>query len=312
MGKRDINKISKLKKWDLNLFKYKSLEDQYYNLYKDSYNLTSLRMKEGNIDGVSYKDISRIIEGDNKTFIFVIPSFNNEKYFKKNLDSVLSQKYKLWRVVYIDDCSTDNTYNLVSNYIKTNNLQNKFILLKNDINMKQAYSRYRAYKYCDDDEIICFLDGDDWLYDNNVLDRLNKEYQDDIKLTYGSYYKYENQKYSKLIKAKSYDNKTISHNLYRKVKGWYGIPLRTGYASLYKCIPESYLLDNNGNWMSACTDVAEFLWGIEKSNGKFKLITWATYVYNIDASKRFTNSMYNLDKSQLKYRVNTSEKIFNH
>ena len=34
--------------------------------------------------------------------------------------------------------------------------------------MKQAYSRYIAFKLCDDDEICCLLDGDDWLYDENV------------------------------------------------------------------------------------------------------------------------------------------------
>ena len=33
------------------------------------------------------------------------------------------------------------------------------------INMKQAYNRFHAYKLCNDYEIICFLDGDDWLYD---------------------------------------------------------------------------------------------------------------------------------------------------
>ena len=58
------------------------------------------------------------------------------------------------------------------------------------------------------------------------------------------------------------------------------------------------------------TDVAEFLWAIEKSFKKFKVIQYPTYVYNIDASKRFKNSMYNLSNDQFKYRHQTSEKIF--
>ena len=36
------------------------------------------------------------------------------------------------------------------------------------------------------------------------------------------------------------------------------------------------------------------------------------YVYNIDSSKRFSNSMYNLSDSEYKYRVKTSEKIFSY
>ena len=312
MGKRNIFKICKKKKWNINLYKYILLELEFYNFYKEAYKFKSFRMLDKCYNGIHSKDISRIIEGNYKAFVFIIASYNNESYYKKNLDSILKQTYKLWRIIYIDDYSTDNTYNLVNNYRKINQLENNFILLKNKQNMKQAYSRYQAYKYCDDDEVICFLDGDDWLYDNKVLENLNREYQNDIKLTYGSYYKYENNENKTFVKSKPYEENVIMHKLYRKMKGWYGIPLRTGYASLYKSMPKSYLLDNDGNWMSACTDVAEFLWGIEKSEGKFKNIEYPTYVYNIDASKRFKNSMYNLSNLQLKYRVNTSEKIFNY
>ena len=247
----------------------------------------------------------------NKKFVFIIASFNNEPYYLKNLNSVINQTYKNWKVIYIDDCSTDNTLKLVNSYIQNNNLKDKFTLISNQTNMKQAYSRYQCYKYCDDEDIICFLDGDDWLYDNYVLEKLNKEYDNDILITYGSYYNFENNKLGKLVKANKYKNKTITFGSYRKNKGWYGIPLRTGYAKIYKEMPENYMFDNDGNWMSACTDVAEFLWAIERSFKKFKVIEYPTYVYNIDASKRFKNSMYNLSKEQLKYRHQTSEKIFN-
>ena len=253
---------------------------------------------------------NKFIPIKNKQFVFIIPSYNNADYYKKNLDSVINQTYKNWKIIYVDDCSTDNTHNLVNEYIKENNLKDKFMLIKNKTNMKQAYSRYQCYKYCNDNDIICFLDGDDWLYDNFVLDKLNKEYNSDIMITYGSYCKYENNKLGSLIKANKYRDKIITFGSYRNSKGWYGIPLRTGYAKIYKQMPEKYMYDNDGNWMSACTDVAEFLWAIERSLKKFKVIEYPTYVYNIDASKRFKNSMYNLSKDQFKYRHQTSEKIF--
>ena len=245
------------------------------------------------------------------SFVFIIPSYNNEKYYKKNLDSILNQTYSNWKIFYIDDCSTDNTYNLVSKYIKDNNIQNKVELLKNPKNMKQAYSRFITYKKCRDNDVICFLDGDDWIYDNNVLEKIKEEYKKDIMLTYGSFYYYEDGKNNKFIESKPYDIKTIRTNSYRKKKGWYGIPLRTGYAKLYKNIPENYYKDFNNNWMEACTDVAEFLWAIEQTNGKFKEIKYPTYVYNIDASKRFSNSMYNLSKEKYKYRRRLANIIFN-
>lgn len=311
MGERDIFKIAQSKKWDISLYKYIFLELEYYNFYKQI-NHCSFRMKTGEIDGLQFKDISKIIEGNDKSFVFIISSFNNAPYYKQNLDSILNQTYKMWRIIYVDDCSTDNNYELVDEYIKSNNLKDKFILIKNKQNMKQSYSRFIAYEYCDDDEVICFLDGDDWLYDNNVLHKINEEYQNDIKLTYGSYYKFENNQMTKFVESIRYSDNTIKLQSYRQMKGWVGIPLRTGYAYLYKSIPESYLKDENGNWMSSCTDVAEFLWAIEQADGKFKDIRYPTYVYNIDASKRFKNSMYNLSKDQLNYRIKTSNKIFNY
>ena len=108
--------------------------------------------------------------------------------------------------------------------------------------MKQGYSRYKAYPYCDDDEIICFLDGDDWLYDNKVLEKLNEEYQFDIKLTYGSYYNYENDKLNSFIKSNKYNNNVMNSETFREMKGWYGIPLRTGYAKFIKICLKSICL----------------------------------------------------------------------
>ena len=313
MGPRNIFEIASAKKWNLTNYNYLNLESKFYDLYNDVYNnKISLRKIDKYIDSVSYKDVSRIIEGKNKSFVFIIASFNNQPYYTKNLDSVLNQTYKLWRIIYIDDASTDNTFNLVTEYIKIHKLENKCTILKNEKNMKQGYSRYKAYPYCDDDEIICFLDGDDWLYDNKVLEKLNEEYQFDIKLTYGSYYNYENDKLNSFIKSNKYNNNVMNSETFREMKGWYGIPLRTGYAKLYKNMPKDYMFDHLGNWMSACTDLAEFFWAIEESKGKFKNINYPTYVYNIDASKRFRNSMSNLSKEQYQYRYLNSEKIFNY
>ena len=43
-------------------------------------------------------------------FVVVVSSFNNDAYFERNLNSIFSQDYKNYHVIYIDDCSTDNTY----------------------------------------------------------------------------------------------------------------------------------------------------------------------------------------------------------
>ena len=243
----------------------------------------------------------------------------------KNLDSVINQTYKNWRIIYIDDASTDNTFELVkkyrSDFLDKHPVQQsqKIKILHNTNNMKQAYCRYQAYKHTKDNEIICFLDGDDWLYNNQILEKLNREYQSDIKLTYGSYYFFSeesnttlNPNLNKLQLSIRYPQHIINNNSYRREKRWFAVPLRTGYAHLYKNMPESNYKDAKNEWMSACTDLAEFFWAIEQTNGKFKNITYPTYVYNIDASKKFENSTFNLSESQKQYRLQTREKIANY
>ena len=53
-----------------------------------------------------------------KHIVVVVPSRNNSQWYKKNLDSVLNQKYSNYQVIYIDDQSTDNNGILVENYLK--------------------------------------------------------------------------------------------------------------------------------------------------------------------------------------------------
>ncbi len=45
----------------------------------------------------------------------VIPAYNAEKYIVECIESVINQKYRPLEIVVVDDCSTDRTYELVSN-----------------------------------------------------------------------------------------------------------------------------------------------------------------------------------------------------
>lgn len=262
---------------------------------------------------INNNEINYNFSNENKQFVFIISSYNNAEYVTKNLDSVICQTYVNWRIIYIDDASSDNTVENVNDYlINHSELLNKFTFIKNTINMKQAYNRFHAYKLCNDNEIICFLDGDDWLYDYNVLNKINEEYCNNrILLTYGSYFELVEEQL-RFKKPYIYSESNIRRNMFRTLKNWVGIPMRTGLAFLYKYMPEDNMKDHLGNWMTACTDIAEFLWAIEHTQGLFKAIEFPTYVYNIDASVRFSNCIYNLSDEQHKYRSLNSEKIYNY
>lgn len=51
----------------------------------------------------------------------IIPVYNAEKYLEKCLDSVINQTLKEIEIICIDDCSTDNSYSILKEYIKKDN-----------------------------------------------------------------------------------------------------------------------------------------------------------------------------------------------
>ncbi|MCK9783208.1 glycosyltransferase family 2 protein, partial [Proteus columbae] len=46
----------------------------------------------------------------------IMPSYNSGEYICKSIDSVLRQTYKNFELIIIDDCSNDNTIEIVSSY----------------------------------------------------------------------------------------------------------------------------------------------------------------------------------------------------
>ena len=52
----------------------------------------------------------------NELVSIIMPSYNTAKFISKTIESVLEQTYKNWELLIVDDCSTDNTDEIVSKY----------------------------------------------------------------------------------------------------------------------------------------------------------------------------------------------------
>ena len=74
-------------------------------------------------------------------FIIIIASYNNEDWVETNLASIINQTYTNYEVFYVDDCSTDNTYNIVISSIDSN----KFTVIRNDENLGGTYNYSRFF-----------------------------------------------------------------------------------------------------------------------------------------------------------------------
>lgn len=89
----------------------------------------------------------------------IMPSFNTGKYITETIESVLAQSYKKWELIIVDDCSSDNTDEIVRTYLSDDRIQ----YLKNEKNSGAAFSRNTALRNAKG-KWIAFLDSDDlWM-----------------------------------------------------------------------------------------------------------------------------------------------------
>jgi teichuronic acid biosynthesis glycosyltransferase TuaG len=96
----------------------------------------------------------------------VIPTYNSAKFLKRAIESVLQQTYNKLELIIVDDCSTDNSYEVIKYFIKIDKRIRYFKTTKNSgvvsVPRNFALSKARG-KY------VAFLDADDYWN----LDKLN-------------------------------------------------------------------------------------------------------------------------------------------
>lgn len=119
-------------------------------------------------------------------FIIIIPTFNVESYILECLDSVLNQDLNDVGIIIRDDISTDNTKNVIKNFLNISKEIEKLRYNTKDIlyieNSKKLYPCGNTYEsvinYVDNDNsIIGVVDGDDKLLDTSALTKIYNLYQ---------------------------------------------------------------------------------------------------------------------------------------
>ena len=228
-------------------------------------------------DSPKTSDISYLPKEGDKKFVIVIPSYKNEKWAEKNILSALNQNYSNFRIIYTDDCSPDSTFEKVSSIVASHKNKEKTTLIKNNIRKGALENLYNMIYSCEDEEIIITLDGDDWLYDNEVLSKLNSAYKGDVWMTYGQYQNYPDK--ARGI-AKQIPDHVINSNNYRQY-AWCSTHLRTFYTWLFKKINKEDLLYENVFAPSAW-DMYIMFPMLEMSGHKAKYIKDILCVYNLE------------------------------
>lgn len=92
----------------------------------------------------------------------IIPVYNAEKFLDDTINTVLNQTYQNFEVIFVNDCSTDKSINIIKKYN-----DKRIKLISNKTNSNAAITRNNGIKEAKG-RYICFLDADD-LWDKEKL-----------------------------------------------------------------------------------------------------------------------------------------------
>nr|NGX45674.1 hypothetical protein [Chlamydiota bacterium] len=213
-----------------------------------------------------------------KHFVVLIASYNNAEYVQKNLASVYTQNYDNYRVIYVDDNSSDATFQKAEQEIARWEGQARTELIHNTKNVGALANMYNAVHSCSDNEIIVILDGDDFFAHERVLTILNENYADPkVWMTYGNYLDYPSYRQEAVL-SRPIPALITEKNAFRN-HAWASSHLRTFYAGLFKAIKIEDLFFRGRFFPMGC-DVAIMLPMLEMAGHKARYINDVLYLYN--------------------------------
>lgn len=103
----------------------------------------------------------------------IIPIYNSERTLNKLINSIVNQTYTDYEIILVDDGSKDNSFKLMKELAN----KNKKIKIFTKINEGPGLTRKYGYEQAQG-ELLFFIDSDDFLYDNDVLDKIVKLYEE--------------------------------------------------------------------------------------------------------------------------------------
>ena len=106
----------------------------------------------------------------------ILTNYNYSKFLSKCIDSVINQTYKNIEIIIIDDCSTDNSQNIILEYKEKHH---NILTIFNSKNLGVINARNVGIDMSNG-EYLCFLDADDYWDKNKINLQLNLTLQYDL------------------------------------------------------------------------------------------------------------------------------------
>lgn len=215
----------------------------------------------------------------------IMPVYNSEKFIDEAIQSVLSQTYKNWELIIVDDCSKDNSLQIIQGYVKKDSRIHLYQTDKpsgspthpRNVAIEHAQGRY-----------IAFLDSDDAWFPSKLSEQIPLFDNAKIAVVYSNYEKIseEGERTDRVVKAPDYAtySKLLRGNVIGNVTGIYDVS-KVGKIFMQKMHHEDYILWleilKNG-FIAKNTNTVLALYRIRKSSvssNKSKVLKWQWNIY---------------------------------
>lgn len=111
----------------------------------------------------------------------IMPNYNSEKYVGATIQSVIDQTYQNWELLFVDDCSSDASLELVKSF-----QDDRIHIFSMKENGGAALARNRAIEEARG-RWIAFLDSDDLWAPNKLEKQISYMQENDISFSYTDY-----------------------------------------------------------------------------------------------------------------------------
>jgi glycosyltransferase involved in cell wall biosynthesis len=212
---------------------------------------------------------------ENNEMVIIIPFYNPGEFLEQCIATAVSQKYDNYKMIFIDDMSTDDSWN------KLPHDDDRAICIKNIVRKTALENIHDAImNHCNEDSVCILLDGDDWFPNKKVLQYVDEQYnENDCWIMYGqSQWTDGRRGFASAYSAEEFKN--IRKSPFRVSH------LRTFRAGLYQKIKEqdsefSCMKDSSGGFYKMTYDVAIMFPMLEMAGAeKVAFNDIILYIYN--------------------------------
>jgi len=219
--------------------------------------------------------------------VVLTPAYNCKDKIERTLYSVAGQTYKNWKMIVVDDLSTDGTGSLVENFAKRNDLSDKISVVYRKEKYGEVRNTLDIVEDLDPSDIVVRIDGSDFLTDLGCFEYINALYgQYDPAVLWTAH-------------RWAFTDKNISGYVDPSVsiydQPWVSSHLKTFRARDFLGLNKLNFKDDEGNWIMIGCDQAVFLPMMERARQtgrKLMFFPRVMYHYDINLSdpELFTKS----------------------